>query len=336
MNWIERCRRAASWLRLTLACTALGLSLATNAAGVDPLPSWNEGASKAAILQFVERAVTKDGPDYVPPAERIAVFDNDGTLWSEQPYYFQLAFALDQLGKLARTKPELARTEPFKTALSGDRAALARLDQHDLLKIVAATHSGMSVEAFEAEVRGWAGTARHPGTGLRYTAMVYRPMLELMDYLRGHGFRTYIVSGGGIDFMRPWTEAVYGIPPEQVIGSSGKTRYLSDADGVRLEKLPEIDFIDDGPGKPVGIQRHIGRKPIFAAGNSDGDLQMLEWTTANRPAAMAIIVHHTDAEREWAYDRHSAVGRLDKALDMAAARGWTVVDMKSDWNAVYP
>ncbi|MEN4918949.1 HAD family hydrolase [Achromobacter spanius] len=210
------------------------------------------------------------------------------------------------------------------------------LDQNDMLKIVAATHSGMSIDDFDAEVRGWAATARHPKTGRRYTSMVFQPMLELLAYLRANGFRTYIVSGGGIDFMRPWTEAVYGIAPEQVIGSSGKTRYVSDQDGVRLEKLPEVDFIDDGPGKPVGIQRHIGRRPIFAAGNSDGDLQMLEWTTSGRPAAMAIIVHHTDADREWAYDRKSSVGKLDKAWDMAAARGWTAVDMKNDWAAIYP
>ena len=322
-------------MRAALVCVGMGTA-AAGATPVDPLPSWNEGDAKTAILQFVSRVTAQGGRDFVPQDERIAVFDNDGTLWSEQPYYFQLAFALDRLGKIAAEKPELARTEPFKTALSGDRAAMAKLDQHDLLKIVAATHAGMSVAQFEREVRDWIGTARHAPSGRRYAEMVFQPMLELLVYLRSKDFKTYIVSGGGIDFMRPWTQAVYGIPPEQVIGSSVKTRFVSDPDGVRLEKLPEIDFIDDGPGKPVGIQRHIGRRPIFAAGNSDGDLQMLQWTTAGRPATFAMIVHHTDAGREWAYDRKSSVGRLDKALDLAPVQGWTLVDMKKDWAVVYP
>jgi hypothetical protein len=302
----------------------------------DPLPSWNDTGPKKAITAFVER-VTKDGsPDFVPPPERIATFDNDGTLWAEQPMYFQALFVFDRLRALAPNHPEWKEKEPFASLLKGDMKAVAAGGEKTLMTLLMATHAGMTSEEFEKTVRDWIATAKHPKTGKLYTEMVYQPMLELLSYLRANGFKTFIVSGGGIEFMRPWTEKVYGIPPEQVVGSSIKLKFaLHDGKPV-LERLPEINFIDDKEGKPVGIQQHVGRRPIAAFGNSDGDQQMLEWTTAGPGARFALLVHHTDAEREWAYDRHSHVGQLDKALDEAQAKGWTVVSMKDDWKTIFP
>jgi hypothetical protein len=304
--------------------------------GADPLPSWNDGPARDAIVDFVQSVTAPDGADYVPPAERIAVFDNDGTLWSEQPFYFQLAFALDRLTALAPQHPEWTEEQPFSAALEGDMGALFAGGEHALLEIGMATHAGMTTAEFARIVSEWIGTARHPQTGRLYTEMVYQPMLELLAYLRANDFKTYIVSGGGIEFMRPWTERVYGVPPEQVIGSSIKVAFEMHADGPVLVRLPELDFIDDKAGKPVGIHKFIGRRPILAFGNSDGDLQMLQWTAAGAGARLIGLVHHTDAEREWAYDRESPVGRLDKALDEAREKGWTVVDMQRDWELIYP
>ncbi len=323
--------------RLVLTTAFLVLGAHQGLAQTDPLPSWNDGAAKKSILDFVARTTTQGGADFVPVDRRIATFDNDGTLWSEQPVYFQIAFAFDRIKALAPQHPEWKTKEPFKTILSGDRAALAKLGEKGLLQVVAATHTGMSVEEFEKLVQDWLETARHPRFNRPYTDLVYQPMLELLAYMRANSFKTYIVSGGGIEFMRPWTEKTYGIPPEQVVGSSGITKYEFDKAGKpRLMKLPKVEFIDDGPGKPVGINRFIGRRPYFAFGNSDGDQQMLEWTAAGDRARHMGLVHHDDAEREWAYDRKSPVGRLDKAWDEAVKRGWTVVSMKNDWKVIYP
>jgi len=302
----------------------------------DPLPSWNEGAAKQSILNFVVRVGDSASPDFVPESERIAVFDNDGTLWAEQPAYFQLLFAINRIKAMAPEHPEWKTKQPFQAVLEGDMEALAAAGEHGLIELVMASHAGMTTVEFEAIVKDWLAIARHPTTGRPFTEMVYQPMLELLDYLRANGFKTFIVSGGGIEFMRPWTEAVYGIPPEQVVGSSIKTVFERRDGEPVLVRLPELDFIDDKEGKPVGINRHIGRRPIAAFGNSDGDLQMLQWTAAGKGPSFCLYVHHTDAEREWAYDRESHIGRLDKGLDEAAAHGWTVVDMKTDWKVVFP
>jgi phosphoglycolate phosphatase-like HAD superfamily hydrolase len=322
-----------------LACAfalVVALLLAATAARAEPLPSWNDVASKRVIVSFVERVTTPGSRDYVPPAERIAVFDNDGTLWSEQPVYFQALFIADRVRALAPQHPEWKTKEPFASVLKGDFKAALAGGEHALVEMVMATHAGMTTEEFDRIVRDWISSARHPQTGRLYTEMVFQPMLEVLAYLRANGFRTYVVSGGGIEFMRPWAERVYGIPPEQVVGSSGGLKYeLRDGTPV-IVKLPKVDFVDDGPGKPVGIQRHIGRRPIAAFGNSDGDLQMLQWTAAGAGPRLAVYVHHTDAEREWAYDRASHVGKLDAGLTEAARRGWTVVDMKNDWRTIYP
>ena len=302
----------------------------------DPLPSWNETLAKEAIITFVEKVTSEGGVDFVPTAERIAVFDNDGTLWSEQPMYFQAFFIFDRIKALAPQHPEWKTQEPYASVLSGDAPAALAGGEHALVEMVMATHSGMTTEEFEKIATDWIDTAKHPKTGRHFTEMVYQPMLELLDYLRANGFKTYIVSGGGIEFMRPWTERVYGIPPEQVVGSSIKTKYeLRDGKPV-LTRLPELKFIDDKAGKPVGINQHIGRRPIMAFGNSDGDFQMLEWTTSGEGAREAFILHHDDAEREWAYDRESHIGRLDRGLDEGPSRGWTIVSIKKDWAVVYP
>ena len=302
----------------------------------EPLPSWNEAAPRRAIVDFVVTTTTPTSARYVPPPERIAVFDNDGTLWAEQPAYFQLLFAIDRIRALAPQHPEWKETEPFKSALAGDMAAVAAGGEHAILELVMASHAGNTGEEFEAIVKDWLATARHPQTGRPFEQMIYQPMRELLDYLRANGFKTFIVSGGGIEFMRPWTERVYGIPPEQVIGSSVKLK-LEMRDGKPvLVKLPEVDLYDDKQGKPIGIESRIGRRPIAAFGNSDGDLQMLQWTAAGRGPRFCLYVHHTDAQREWAYDRQSHIGRLDKGLDEAKARGWTVVSMKDDWRAIFP
>jgi phosphoserine phosphatase len=302
----------------------------------DPLASWNEGNAKKAIVDFVAKATKKGSPDFVPVPERIAVFDNDGTLWAEQPMYFQFIFMLDRVKTLAPQHPEWKTQEPFASLLKGDMKAALAGGERALGQLMMATHAGMTSDEFEKIVVNWIDTAKHPKTGRLFTEMVYQPMLELLAYLRANGFKTYIVSGGGIEFMRPWAERVYGIPPEQVIGSSIKTKFeLRDGKPV-LVRLPEVNFVDDGPGKPVGIQEHIGRRPVAAFGNSDGDLQMLQWTAAGPGTRFCLYVRHTDGDREWAYDRTSSIGRLDKGLDEALARGWTVVDMKADWKRVFP
>ena len=312
------------------------LLLANTAFATNPMPSWNDTTPKKAIVTFVEKVTKEGSPDFVPVAERIAVFDNDGTLWAEQPMYFQLLFALDRVNALAPEHPEWKTKEPFASLLKGDVKGALAGGERAMLEIVMATHAGMTTEDFEQIVKNWIAKAKHPTTKRLYTEMVYQPMLELLSYLRMNGFKTFIVSGGGIEFMRPWTEKVYGIPPEQVVGSSIKTKFeLRDGKPV-LVRLPEINFIDDKQGKPVGINQHIGRRPVFAFGNSDGDLQMLQWTAAGHGSRFMGIVHHTDAEREWAYDRKSHIGRLDKALDEAKKKGWTLVDMKKDWKRVFP
>jgi phosphoglycolate phosphatase-like HAD superfamily hydrolase len=275
----------------------------------DPLPSWNDGATKKSITDFVARVTAQGSPDFVPPELRIATFDNDGTLWCEQPFYFQLAFAIVRVKEMAPKHPEWKTKQPFKALLEHDMKALAASSEKGLLAVVEATHSGMTVEEFSKTVLDWTATAQHPRFKRPYTDLVYQPMLELMAYLRANDFKTFIVSGGGIEFMRPWTEKIYGIPPEQVVGSSGVTKFEIKPNGsASLLKLPKIEFIDDGPGKPVGINRFIGRYPIFAFGNSDGDLQMLQWTASHPGARFMGIVHHTDAEREYAYDRNSRIG----------------------------
>jgi len=306
------------------------------ASPTDPLPSWHEGSVKQSIVAFVDRVTDENSPDFVPPPERIATFDNDGTLWSEQPLYFQLIYAFDRISQLAPQHPEWQSQEPFASVLEGDIVTVLAGDKRSLLGILAVVHADMTATEFETSVGEWLETARHPRTHRAYTEMVFQPMLELLDYLRVNDFKTFIVSGGGIDFIRTFAEAVYGIPPEQVVGSSVKTEYRI-RDGVPvIVKTAALNFVDDKEGKPVGIYQHIGRRPIFAAGNSDGDFEMLEWTTSGQDHCFGLLIHHTDAEREWAYDRNSPVGRLAKALDEAEARGWTRVDMQRDWKVVYP
>jgi phosphoserine phosphatase len=307
-----------------------------SAAGDDPLPSWNDGAAKRAIVTFVEKVSKPDSSDFVPEAERIAVFDNDGTLWVEQPLYVQLVFALDRVKALAGEHPEWKEKQPFKAALEGDLKTVFSGGEHALLELVMASHAGMTTEEFAQIVQQWATSAKHPRYGRLYTECVYQPMLEVLAYLRANGFQTHIVSGGGIEFMRPWTERVYGVPPENVLGSSIRTKFeVRDGKPV-LVRLPEINFIDDKEGKPVGINQNIGRRPIAAFGNSDGDLQMLQWTAAGDGARFMMFVHHTDADREFSYDRDSAIGRFAAGLDEARAKGWTVVDMRKDWKRIFP
>lgn len=301
----------------------------------DPLPSWNEGTAKKSIIGFVERVTKAGGPDFIEPAERIATFDNDGTLWAEQPLYFQFLFALDRVKALAPQHPEWKSKEPFASLAKGDTKAALEGGEKSLAQILAATHTGMTTEEFEKVVADWIATARHPTRKQPFTSMVYKPMLELLHYLRENGFKTFIVSGGGVEFMRVFAQKTYGIPPDQVVGSMGKEKFeIRDGKPVII-KLPEVDLVDDGPGKPVGIQKFIGRRPIAAFGNSDGDLQMLQWTCSAPGARFCLYVHHTDADREWSYDRASSVGKLDKGLDEATAQGWTVVDMKSEWKQIF-
>jgi phosphoglycolate phosphatase-like HAD superfamily hydrolase len=324
-------------MKSMLVKSLLALLLITNAAfAADPLPSWNDTAPKKAIVSFVEQVTREGSPNFVPPAERIATFDNDGTLWSEQPMYFQIAFMLDRIKALAPQHPDWKEKQPFKAVLEGDLKTVSAGGEHALLELIMASHAGNTTEEFSQIVKDWLVTAKHPKTGRPYTEMVFQPMLELLAYLRANGFKTFIASGGGVEFMRPWTEKVYGVPPEQVIGSTFKTKFELRNGKPVLVILPEFNLIDDNVGKPVGINQYIGRRPIASFGNSDGDLQMLQWTTAGSGARFALLVHHTDAEREWAYDRTSSFGRLDKALDEARARGWTVVDMKNDWKIIHP
>ncbi len=302
----------------------------------DPLPSWNEGTAKQSIISFVEAVTTDASPDFILPADRIATFDNDGTLWSEQPYYFQLQFALDRVKAMANDHPEWKTNPLIQAVLADDLNTVLSFGEQGLVELVMTTHAGMTTDEFSQIVKDWITTAKHPKTGKLYKEMVFQPMLGALEYLRANGFKTYIVSGGGIDFMRPWTEEVYGIPSEQVIGSSGKVKFeMKDGNPV-LIKLPEINFIDDKEGKPIGIHQYIGKRPIAAFGNSDGDLQMLQYTTAGSGKRFALYVHHTDSIREWAYDRESHIGRFDKGLDEAIVKGWTIVNMKNDWKVIYP
>ncbi|WP_183664497.1 HAD family hydrolase [Phyllobacterium trifolii] len=323
-------------LKTVLAGVLILLATTMAQAQIDPLPSWSDTAPKAAIVAFVEKVTKEGSTDFVAEPERIAVFDNDGTLWTEHPMYVQLAFVLDRVKAEAASHPEWKNTQPFKAVLEGDMKTLAASGDKGLLELLMATHSGMTNEEFQAIVTDWIATARDPRFKKPYTELVYQPMLELLAYLRANGFKTFIVSGGGIEMMRPWTEKVYGVPPEQVVGSSIKTQFEMKDGSPTLMRLPQVNFIDDKAGKPVGINEHIGRRPIAAFGNSDGDLEMLQWTTLGEKPGFGLIVHHTDAEREYAYDRNTEFGRLDTALDAAAVNQWTVVDMKADWKQIFP
>jgi phosphoglycolate phosphatase-like HAD superfamily hydrolase len=323
-------------LFLALAFVLLAMTIPAGAAQTDPLPSWNDGPVKQSILQFVQMVTDKSSPNYVPPQERIATFDNDGTLWAEQPVYFQAFFVMHRVKALASQHPEWKDQQPFKSILENDPKGLAASGEKGAIEMIMATHAGMTTEDFQSSVKEWLATAKHPRFNRPFTDLVYQPMLELLALLRDNGFKTFVVSGGGVDFIRPWTEKAYGIPPEQVVGSSIKTKFEMRDGGPVLLRLPEVDFIDDHAGKPVGIEKFIGHRPIAAFGNSDGDLEMLQWTAAGPGSRLMAIVHHTDAEREWAYDRPSPIGQLDKALDEAQKRGWTVIDMKKDWKRVFP
>jgi phosphoserine phosphatase len=318
-----------------IGAIALASAVAGVARAADPLPSWNDGAAKRAIVAFVEQVTKPDGPGFVPPAERIAVFDNDGTLWAEQPLYFQLAFAIDRVKALAPQHPEWKTREPFASLLRGDTQAALAGGEHALLEIVAATHSGTTTDEFQQIATEWLASARHPTLGRPFTDLVYQPMLELLAHLRSNGFETFIVSGGGVEFLRAFAEQSYGIPPQQVIGSRGKTKFEIRDGRPAIVKEPGIDFVDDAEGKPVAIQQQIGRRPIAAFGNSDGDLAMLQWTCLAQGPRLCLVVHHTDAAREWAYDRKSSIGRLDRSIAEAAKHGWTVVSIRDDWKRVF-
>lgn len=321
---------------LLLAAVTLAAAGAALAQPANPLPSWNDGGSRKKLVDFVKTVTDPGGKAFVPPAERIAVFDNDGTLWSEQPMYVQLAFALDRVKALAPQHPEWKTTAPFSAALAGDVRGLAASGEKGILDLVLATHAGMTTDEFASTAADWLAKARHPRFGRPYTETVYQPMLELLAYLRANGFRTYIVSGGGVEMVRSFSEKVYGIPPEQVVGSTVATEYRVKDGAPAIFRLPKVDFVDDKAGKPVGIQKFIGRRPILAFGNSDGDFQMLEWTTSGPGPRLGLILRHDDAEREYAYDRESHFGRLDAALAAAPAKGWQVVSMKGEWKAVFP
>ena len=326
-------------MKAKLICCALGFIVVCVASGSvradDPLPSWNDTAPKKAIIAFVEKVTKEGSPDFVRAEERIATFDNDGTLWAEQPIYFQFQVAIDRVKALASRHPEWKQRPPFNYILAGDMKALLA-DGKSMMTLMAVSHSGMTTDEFEKIVKEWLHTAKHPKTGRLYTQMVYQPMLELLAYLSANDFKTFIVSGGGVEFMRCFAEQTYGIPPQQVVGSSSKMKYEIRDGKPLLLRLPEVQFIDDKQGKPIGIETFIGRRPIAAFGNSDGDQQMLEWTAAGQGVRFMALVHHDDAEREWAYDRKSDIGRLDKAWDEANAKGWTVVSMKDDWKTIFP
>jgi phosphoserine phosphatase len=326
-------RKRPTWLGVLVLLAAW---IPSAFAQTDPLPSWNEGPAKQAIVAFVS-AVTQEGsPDFVPAPERVATFDNDGTLWVEHPIYVQFAFALDRVKALAPQHPEWQDKQPFKAVLSGDMEAVAASGEHGAAEIVAVTHAGMTPEDFRQVVKDWLATAKHPRFNRRYDELVYQPMLEVLAYMRANGFKTFIVSGGGAEFIRAFAAERYGIPPEQIVGSRIVTTFERRDGRPILFRLPKVDFVDDGPGKPVGIDQLIGRRPVAAFGNSDGDLEMLQWTTETGRRRLGLIVHHTDAEREYAYDRDTKVGRLDRALEAAALDRWTVVDMKRDWKVVFP
>ena len=302
----------------------------------DPLPSWNSGNTKQAILDYIADVTNPESVNFIPISERIATFDNDGNLWSEQPAYFQLLFAMERIKALAPDHPEWKTQQPFKAVLEDDMTELAKYGTHGILELVMVSHAGMTTEEFESIANEWLATARHPRFNRSFTDLVYQPMLELLQFLRENDFKTFIVSGGGIEFMRPWVEEIYGIPTYQVVGSSIRTEFDYNNGDPVIRRLPEMDFIDDKEGKPIGIHKFIGKKPVFASGNSDGDLQMMQWTASNDYKSLILYLHHTDAEREWAYDRESHFGRLDKGLDEALEKGWIVVDMKNDWKKIYP
>ncbi len=326
---------------MLLACGLLAAcgpreSLAPAALAADPLPSWNDDVSKQRIVDFVTRTTTPGSAEFIPVEARIAVFDNDGTLWAEQPLYFQFFFLLDRVRALAPAHPEWKRKEPFRSALAGDVKGVLGTGVKGFGTLMAATSTGTTREAFDSVVHHWVATARHPVTKKPYTSMVYQPQLELLRYLRSAGYKTYIVSGGGLDFMRPWTDSIYGIPPEQVVGSRAKYKYELVGGRPSIVSLPEIDLIDDKSGKPVGIAQAIGRRPVIAVGNSDGDYEMLDYTTSSGGARLGVYIHHDDAEREWAYDRDSHIGQLAMGLDSAQAKGWLVVSMRKDWKQIYP
>lgn len=327
----SRIRRLHSTLCIVFLLVGFGFAHAQT----DPLPSWNDTAPKQSIIAFVNEVTKAGSPDFVPVEDRIATFDNDGTLWVEQPIYVQLAFVFARVKELAPQHPEWKTTQPFKGVLDGDMKAVAASGEKGAMQLAMATHAGMTVEQFQQAVSDWLATATNARFHQPYTQCIYQPMVELLAYLRANGFKTYIVSGGGIEFMRPWVEKAYGIPPEQVIGSSIKTKFQIVDGKPDLLRLPEVNFIDDGPGKPEGINQFIGRRPLAAFGNSDGDEQMLEWTAAGSGPRFMLLVHHTDPVREYAYDRKSKVGKLDKALDEANAKGWTVVSMKDDWKTIF-
>ncbi|SNR64883.1 Phosphoserine phosphatase [Lutibacter agarilyticus] len=302
----------------------------------DPLPSWNEGKSKASIITYVNDVTNSESPNFIPVSERIATFDNDGNLWSEQPAYFQLFFAIDRVKEMAAAHPEWKTQQPFKAVLENDMAELAKQGEHGLIQLVMATHAGVTTDEFDADVKNWIATAKHPTKNVGFNELVYQPMLELLQYLRANDFKTYVVSGGGVDFMRAFVTEIYGIPEEQILGSRIKTAFDYNNGNPVIKRLPELDFIDDKEGKPLNIQKIIGKKPVFSSGNSDGDLQMMQWAASNKYKSFMLYVHHTDEVREWAYDRESHIGRLDKGLDQANNNGWTIIDMKTDWKVIYP
>ncbi len=318
------------------ACVQKSETDTTDTIVTDPLPSWNEGTTKQAILDYVDEVTNPKNKYFIPIKDRIATFDNDGNLWSEQPAYFQLFFAIDRVKSMASDHPEWKGQQPFKAVLENDMDELKKQGEHGLLQLIMATHAGNTTKEFETDVKDWIATAKHPTKNVSYDKLVYQPMLELLDYLRANDFKTYIVSGGGVDFMRAFISPIYGIPSEQILGSRIKTAFEYNNGDPKIVRLPELDFIDDKNGKPLNIQKIIGKKPVFASGNSDGDLQMMQWTASNSYKSFMIYVHHTDAEREWAYDRDSHIGRLDKGLDQALNDGWTVIDMKKDWKVIYP
>ena len=333
---MTKMRKTLSTYAKPLSALLMIFTLLSSAHASNPLPSWNDGESKQAIVAFVNKVTREGSEDFVPAPERIATFDNDGTLWSEQPMYFQFIYVIERIKKLAPQHPAWKEQEPFASVLKGDMQQALAGGEKALLEMVMATHAGLTAEEFSKSVKEWLSTARHPKTVKRYTAMVYQPMLELLDYLRANDFKIFIVSGGGIDFVRVFSEEVYGIPPERVVGSSNKAKYeVRDGKPV-IVKLPEIDLIDDKAGKPVGIHRHIGSRPILAIGNSDGDFEMLEWTTTGDGPRLGMILHHTDADREWAYDRDSHIGKLDRGLNESSGRNWNLIDMKKEWKNIYP
>ncbi|WP_417872897.1 HAD family hydrolase [Xanthomarina gelatinilytica] len=303
---------------------------------IDPLPSWNEGKTKAAIIDYIKDVTNKESANFIPEIDRIATFDNDGNLWPEQPAYFQLFFAMDRVKELAKDHPEWQNKQPFKAVLENDMKTLIASGEKGIMELIMATHAGITTDEFELLVKNWLETAQHPRFNKPYNQLIYQPMLELLDYLRTNDFKTFIVSGGGIEFMRPWVEEAYGIPKDQVVGSSIATEYDYNNGAPVIRRLSKIDFIDDKAGKPVGINKFIGRKPVFASGNSDGDLQMMQWTDSNPYKSFQLYLHHTDADREWAYDRESHIGQFNKGLDEALEKGWTIIDMKNDWKTIYP